>query len=138
MNNFELSPPLNEEFDFGLNFDFDISAAFEGATHDVASDTELALDEKVRRMEVIVTEASSETYREYVDFRRMAADIEMFCQHNHELSQAAGQSETLTGFFDQFGSDHDHDHHDGDEVDPATGKKKKKKKTPSFLHLLVE
>ena len=49
------------EFDFGM--DFDINAAFQDAMQEVATSTELALEEKVRRMEVIVTEGSSEVYQ---------------------------------------------------------------------------
>lgn len=144
MNTLE-QPPHENVPDFGMDFGmeneaFDVHAAFEEALRDVVNDTELALDEKVRRMEFIVHEGASEVYRDFVDFRQMAAHIQMMCTHDHSLQQSLSVSETLTSFIEEFGGSHDgHDHdnpfeakrngHDSEyEVDPFTGKKTKKKK----------
>lgn len=53
------SAPLVEggsEFDLPAGDSFDVNAAFQQAIQGVASSEELALDEKVRRMETIVAE----------------------------------------------------------------------------------
>jgi hypothetical protein len=123
---------------FDLATDFDINAAFQEAIHGVATDTEIALEEKVRRMEVIVSEGTSEVYRDFVDFRSMGAQVEMFCNHDHAFNQATQGSETLSSFMDghkEDGHNHGNDTHDkhghkkgdDDEIDPKTGKKKKKR-----------
>lgn len=136
------SPEQTPQFDFDMG-DFDINAAFQEAITGVASDTELALEEKVRRMEVIVSEGTSEIYREFVDLRSMAAQMEMMCNHNHALDQSVQGSEILSGFLDSHkpGDKHDHsntpssknNHEDKDddeyEIDPKTGKKIKKKRS---------
>lgn len=148
MNSAEALKPLDQEPDFGmpeidfgsLEADFDINAAFQEAMSDVASNEEIALEEKVRRMEVIVSEGTSEVYKDFVDFRSMAAQMEMFCNHDHALNQATQGSKTLSSFMDGHkedghghdGTTHDkHDHKKDDdeyEIDPKTGKKKKKKR----------
>ena len=144
MNTLEQAPRFEEMPDFGMELDmgeFDINAAFQEAIQGVASDTELALEEKVRRMEVIVTEATSELYREFVDFRQMAAQMEMMCNHDHAFNQSIQGSGMLSGFMDSFKADEGHNHGDNlhgkhshkkdddeYEIDPKTGKKTKKKK----------
>lgn len=77
---------------------FDVDAAFQEATQEVLSNAELAIDEKVRRMEVILSQSASEAYREFVDFRSLAAQMQMACAHDHSFGQAAEGSETLGGF----------------------------------------
>ena len=135
--------PRADEPDFGMDFmfeDFDINAAFQEAVAGVASDEELQLEEKVRRMEVIVSEGTSEIYREFVDFRQMAAQMEMLCTHDHAFSQLAQGSDTLSGFMDSHGPEDGHGHQEQDhkheeeyEIDPKTGKKTKKKKRRSWF-----
>ena len=135
MNTLEQAPRFEEMPDFGMESfgmteEFDINAAFQEAIVGVASDTELALEEKVRRMEVIVSEGTSEVYRDFVDFRQMAAQIEMMCNHDHILSQSMQSNDTLSNFMDSHNADDGHNHKNDDEyeVDPKTGKKTKKKK----------
>lgn len=141
--NFEQSPMPATEFDFELDLEgFDINAAFQDAVHGVATDEELELDEKVRRMEVIVSEATSETFRSFVDFRQKAAQIEMYCNNDHALNESLQNSEIVSGFMDSHKNHDDHDHNnlssgknkneDDEEIDPKTGKKKKKKKRGWF------
>lgn len=129
--------------DFSFSFDlgeFDINAAVNGAMSDVASQTELALDEKIRRMEVIVSEGTSDVYRDFVDFRQMAQQMIMMCNHNHALGQSIQGSELLSGFMGAYDTESSHSHvdslqvehaangHDQYEIDPETGKRTKKKK----------
>lgn len=143
MNTLEQTPRFEEMPDFGMEFDlgeFDINAAFQEAIQGVASDTELALEEKVRRMEYIVSEGTSEVYRDFVDFRAMAAQMEMMCNHDHAMNQSLQGSDTLSSFMDSHKADdghghgnnsqrkHNHSDDDEYEVDPKTGKKTKKKK----------
>jgi hypothetical protein len=134
----EGQPVFNIEL-FSGGGEFDMNAAFQDAMQGVATDAELTLDEKVQRMEVIVSEGTSDVYRDFVDFQQMAAQMEMFCNHDEVLGQAARESDTLFGFMSSYASDalHDHDHHDhneekvskkDEEIDPRTGKKKKKKR----------
>ncbi|MDB5171062.1 MAG: hypothetical protein JWO35_756 [Candidatus Saccharibacteria bacterium] len=134
MNTLEQAPDFGMDM-FGMDDGFDINAAFQGATQDVISDTELALEEKVRRMEVIVSEGTSEVYRDFVDLRALAAQM----SHDHMLCQAAQGSEALSSFMDGHSSDDGHNHgdsshdehshkNDDDEIDPKTGTKKKKKR----------
>lgn len=119
---------------FSMDEDFDINAAFQEAIVGVASDTELALEEKVRRMQVIVDEGTSQAYRDFVDFRAMAAQMEMMCDHDHALGQSVRNSDTLSSFMDGHKAGHGlhgkHNHKADDEyeVDSKTGKKTKKKK----------
>lgn len=138
MNTLEQAPDFGMEA-FGMSEDFDINAAFQEAMYGVATDTELALEEKVRRMEVIVSEGTSEVYRDFVDFRSMAAQMEMMCNHDHALNQSMQGSDTLSGFMDSHKEDDGHNHgsnlHDKHskkdddeyEIDPKTGKKRKKR-----------
>ncbi|HSW85481.1 MAG TPA: hypothetical protein VLF79_02615 [Candidatus Saccharimonadales bacterium] len=136
MNSLEQAPDF-DTITYGMENEFDIDAAFRDAMHGVASDTELALDEKVQRMEFIVSEGTSELYREFVDLRSMAAQMEMYCNHDHALNQLMQGSDMLSGFMDSFkddGHNHNsnsfdkHDHKNDDlETDPVTGKKRKKK-----------
>lgn len=139
MKTVEKEPQFQEmpEFGMGLNLlEFDINSAFQEAIHGVANDDELALDEKVKRMEVIVAEGSSEVYREFIDFRQMAAEMEMMCNHDHFLNESVQNSDTLNSFLDTYNNDrpdHGNDSHRKDdddeyEIDPKTGKKVKKKK----------
>jgi hypothetical protein len=136
---------------FGVNEDFDINVAFQEAIQGVASDTELALEEKVRRMEVIVNEGKSEVYRDYVDFRQIAAQMEIMCSHDHVFSQSMKGNETLSGLLDSHRTDDGHNHRDSlhgkhnhkkddDEydIDPKTGKKTKKKKRTGWFSILMK
>lgn len=146
MNTLEQTPRFEEIPDFGMETfgmseDFDINAAFQEAIQGVASDSELALEEKVRRMEVIVSEGTSDVYRDFVDFRQMAAQMEMMCNHDHALNQSMQGSDTLLGFMDSHKADDGHNHGDSlnnkdnheYEIDPKTGKKTKKKKRTGWL-----
>jgi hypothetical protein len=154
VNTLEQAPRFEEMPDFGMEAfgmseDFDINAAFQEAIQGVASDTELALEEKVRRMEVIVSEGTSEVYRDFVDFRQMAAQMEMMCNHDHALNQSIQGNDTLSSFMDGNKADdghnlgdslhgkHNHKKDDDEyEIDPKTGKKtKKKKRRYSWLFL---
>jgi phage tail tube protein FII len=140
VNSLEQAPRFEEVPDFGMdafgmNEDFDINAAFQEAVQGVASDTELALEEKVRRMEVIVSEGASEIYRDFVDFRQMAAQMEMMCNHDHAFNQSIQGSEMLAGFMDSHKADDGHnqwdslhDKHNHKDVELGDKKKKKKKK----------
>jgi hypothetical protein len=156
VNTLEQAPRFEEMPDFGMgSFDisegFDINAAFQEAIQGVASDTELALEEKVRRMEVIVSEGASEVYRGFVDFRQMAAEMEMLCSHDHALNQSIQDSDTLSGFIDSYKADDGHNHgnslhdkhsHKKDDdkygIDPKTGKKIKKKKRSGWFSMLMK
>lgn len=130
MNTFE--QPQLAEFDFGME-DFDINAAFQEAMLDVITREETELEEKIRLMETIVTEGTSDVYRDFVDFRMMAAQMEMMCNHVHGLEESMRGSDVLNGFM-QSNSEHDddhghdHDHEDDDDIDPKTGKKKKRRR----------
>jgi hypothetical protein len=145
MKALEQVPDFGMEF-FDVEVDFDIHAAFQDAMDGVVTDTELALEEKVRRMEVIVTESNSEVYRDFVDFRSIASQMEMFCSHDHLLREATQSNETLSGFMDSHKADDGHNHSDqnhdksnqkvdddADDIDPRTGKKKKKRSYGWFL-----
>ena len=128
MNSLRLTPDFGMD-NFNLGSGFDINAAFQEAVHGVAIDTELLMEEKVRRMALIVSESSSETYRNFVDFRAIAAQMEMYCNHDHAFGEAAKSNETLSGFASGMANEDDHDHHHGeddDEDDPKKAKKKKK------------
>lgn len=156
MNALEQAPRFEEMPDFGMEAfgmseDFDINAAFQEAIAGVASDTELALEEKVRRMEVIVSEGTSEVYRDFVDFRSMAAQMEMMCNHDHALNQSMQGNDTLSGFMDSHKADDGHNHGDSlhgkhnhkkdddeYEIDPKTGKKTKKKKRSGWFSMLIK
>ncbi len=112
--------------------DFDVNEAFQAAASDVMSSEELELDEKIIKMESIITEADSDFYREMVDFQALAAQMQMFCNHDHSLAESMMNNETIFGFMEKANSHehgphdgHNHDHEDDDEKD---GKKKKKKK----------
>lgn len=125
MQPFEASPDFGIEFDMG---DFDINAAFQEAIAGVATDQELALDEKVRRMEVIVSEGTSDVYRDFVDFRAMAAQMEMMCSHDHQLHESVQGNRLVSSFLDNHKSNDDDNH--GSEAKKhkkETDKKKKKK-----------
>lgn len=113
MNGIERVLSYDDGSDFGMEFDidgFDINAAFQEAITDVASDAELALDEKVRRMEVIVSEGASDLYRDFVDFSAMAAQMAMMCAHDHAFGQLAQTSETLSGLMAAYTKDDGHHH----------------------------
>lgn len=139
MANTERGPLLHETPDFEAVFDdgFDINAAFQSAMQEVASDEELALEEKVRRMEVIITEGVSDEYRDFVDFRAMAAHMEMMCSHDHTLSESIQGSETLAGFMDRYKDDgrgyqdEVHGRHGHDRAAGRNDSKNKKKKKKS-------
>lgn len=153
MNTLEQAPRSQQMPDFGMEAfgmtgEFDINEAFQEAVHGVATDTELALEEKVRRMEVIISEGESDVYREFVDFRQMASQMEMMCNHDHAFAQSVEGSESLSSFLgehkpgDEHGhaeSSHKHAHHEDDEydIDPKTGKKTKKKRRSGWFLLLL-
>lgn len=135
--------PINfdNEFDFGLD-DFDINAAFQDALTGVATAEDLANDEKVVCMEVLIAEGTSEAYRDFVDMRAMAAQIEMICNHDHALNEAMGGSESLMGFRDEHtaedGHTHSHEHKpneddDDDDEEDKNGKKKKGRRKRRWL-----
>lgn len=153
MKALEQAPQFEEIHDFsleafGMSEEFDINAAFQEAIHGVANDNELALEEKVRRMEVIVSEGTSEVYRNFVDFRAMAAQMEMICNHDHAFRQSLQSNEALSGFLDSHKADDGHNHvdslhgkhsykeDDDYEVDPKTGKKTRKKKRYGWFSLI--
>lgn len=138
---FEQTPELAAQPFMGLD-GFDFNAAFQEAMFGVASDAELELEEKVRRMEVIVSEGTSDVYREFVDFRQMAAQMEMMCNHNHALGQSVKANEALSDFMKVHlahdGVEHSHDdtaqakhtHEDEDDeyvIDPVTGRRRRKR-----------
>jgi hypothetical protein len=155
VNTLEQAPRFEEMPDFGMEAfgmseDFDLNAAFQEAIQGVANDIELALEDKVRRMEVIVSEGTSEVYRDFVDFRQMAAQMEMMCNHDHAFSQSVHANDTLSSFMDSHkavdGHDHGdslhskHNHKDDDEyeTDPKTGKKTKKKKRFGWFSVMLK
>ena len=141
MNTAELAPRFKEnpeyDFDFGME-DFDLNAAFQDAITEVATDKELALDQKIQHMEVIVSEGTSEIYRDFVDFRAMAEQMEMMCNHDHSLHEALQENDTLSSFMDNHGSENSHDHADHKEKDSKKDKKKKKKSYSFFSFLRSE
>jgi len=119
---------LDDLFSSELMDGIDMNQAFHEAAYGVMTDEELALDEKVSRMEAIVQEASSEFYREFVDLRSMAAQIEMFCNHDHSMQEIFSQSESIGVFMDRH-TDHGHDHtHEGPGRKAEEEKNKKAKK----------
>ncbi len=137
--------------EFGMNEDFDLNAAFQEAIVGVASDTVLALEEKVRRMEMIVSEGTSEVYRDFVDFSQMAAQMEIICNHDHVLNQSMQDNDTLYNLMDSHKADDGHNHGDSlhgkhdhkkdddeYEIDPKTGKKTKKKKRTGWFSMLMK
>lgn len=142
----KVEQPVVEADGFGETFDIaaalegiDIDAAFQNAMHGVVSNVELALEEKIRRMEVILDEGNSETYSAFIDFRSMAAQMEMFCMEDHALGAAVMENSALSSFVTKHSSDDGHGHEsdkhagDHDEYETSTGptKKKKKKKQES-------
>lgn len=145
-----------EPYDINMGFecdDFDFNAAFQEALYGVMSDKELALEEKVKRMEFIVTEGTSHIYKEFIDFRAMAAQIQMVCNHDHAMKDFLSNSDVLSGLVNggnekSFDKDHKHDHDhdskkidtddideedDDDEDDESKTKKKKKTNWLAFL-----
>lgn len=145
MNKLEQGSRYEEMPDFGLEAfgigkDFDINAAFQEAMQGVASDTDIALEEKVQRMEVIIREGTSEVYRDYVDFRQMATQMAIMCSHDHVLGQSMKSNETLLGFLDSHKADHGHNHDDSlhEKHDSKTNKKTKKKKRTSWFSILMK
>lgn len=116
---------------FALELDFDINAAFQEVTTGILSDKMLTLEEKVGRVETLIAEASSETYQAFVDFRAMASQIEMFCNHDHALNESLTQNSTVSGFMDSH-KDYDHNHDSVDntseESETKNSKEKSKKK----------
>jgi len=120
---------------------FDIDAAFQGAIADVASNEELELNEKITRMENIISESSSEVYRDFVDFHSMAAQMEVMCNHNHVLNSAMESSDTLSSFRTSFAdsAEHNHKHESSNDKvakEKSKTKKKKKKMRRGWLALL--
>lgn len=147
--NAEYAPQLNDMSDFGMDLlaGFDVNAAFQEAIYGVAQATELALEEKVRRMENIVSQGASELYRDFVDFRALAAQIEVLCSHDHAMGQSLLGSEMLSGFMAAYKADEEHEHtdphkhtpdDDEDETDPKNSKKTKKKKRYRWLSAVVD
>ena len=131
---FEKQPkvPVEEKAMFGMELDFDLNAAFQGAISGIASDEELALDEKIRRMESIINEGNSETYRDFVDFRQIASQMQMICSHDHALGQMMKSNDSLSSILgkhdDNDGHNHSsHSHDEDDDEDDDSDKKKKSK-----------
>ena len=135
---FEKQPKVlvEENAMFGMELDFDLNAAFQGAISGIASDADLALDEKVRRMEVIINEGNSDTYRDFVDFRQIASQMQMICSHDHALGQMMNANDSLSSILgkhdDNDGHNHSsHTHHEeeeeNDDDDDDNNKKKKSK-----------
>ena len=131
---FEKQPkvPVEENAMFGMELDFDLNAAFQGAISGVASDADLALDEKIRRMESIINEGTSETYRDFVDFRQIASQMQMICSHDHALGQMMKSNDSLSSILgkhdDNDGHNHSsHSHDEDDDEDDDSDKKKKSK-----------
>ena len=137
MNTLELEKrpeaSVEENAIFGMELDFDLNAAFQGAISGVASDAELALDEKVRRMEVIINEGNSDTYRDFVDFRQIASQMQMICSHDHALGQMMNANDSLSSILGKHDDNDGHNHsshsHDEDEDDDDDSDKKKKSKS---------
>ena len=142
----EASLPSSQlDISFGLE-GFDINAAFQEALTGVVNSSELALEEKIRRMEILVAEGTSEEYRDFVNFKALAAQLEIACSHDHNLGPSLNSNLTLLSFMNsQKNDEHDHDsafddhhdhepvHHGEDEEDddedgnsPKTKKKKRK------------
>jgi hypothetical protein len=129
--------PVEVEFEFA---GFDADEAFQGALLDVMSDEALALNEKVRRTEFILEEASSPAYRDFVDFRSMAAQIEDCSQHNHSLNQALRANESVSSFMDAHdhrdeSTSHNHSSSNKSENNKDEKNKKKKKKFRGWFRL---
>jgi hypothetical protein len=137
MNTLELEKrpeaSVEENAIFGMELEFDLNAAFQGAISGVASDADLALDEKVRRMESIINEGNSETYRDFVDFRQIASQMQMICSHDHELGQMMNANSSLSSILGKHDDNDGHNHsshgHDNDEEDDDDNNKKKKSKS---------
>ncbi|MCX6729789.1 MAG: hypothetical protein NTV95_04105 [Candidatus Saccharibacteria bacterium] len=135
MNTLELEKrpeaSVEENAIFGMELDFDLNAAFQGAISGVASDAELALDEKVRRMESIINEGNSDTYRDFVDFRQIASQMQMICSHDHALGQMMNANDSLSSILGKHDDNDGHNHsshsHDEDDDDDDNNKKKKSK-----------
>ena len=136
MNTLELEKrpeaSVEENAIFGMEFEFDLNAAFQGAISGVASDADLALDEKIRRMESIINEGNSETYRDFVDFRQIASQMQMICSHDHALGQMMKSNDSLSSILgkhdDNDGHNHSsHSHDEDDDEDDDSDKKKKSK-----------
>ena len=133
---FEKQPkiPVEENAMFGMELDFDLNAAFQGAISGIASDADLALDEKVRRMESIINEGNSETYRDFIDFRQIASQMQMICSHDHALGQMINSNDSLSSVIgkhdDNDGHNHSsHTHHEEEDDDDDDSDKKKKSKS---------
>ena len=155
MNVLEQAPQSDKTPDFGMEAfgmseDFDINAAFQEAIQGVVSDTELALEEKVRRMEIIVSEGTSEVYQGFINFRQIAAQMEMMCNDDHALNQFMQGNDTLSNFMDSHKADDGYGHGDNSqnednhkiendeyEIDSKTGKKTKKKKRRGWFGVYV-
>jgi|GEM_PF-6262811 len=106
---------------------FNLNAAFQSALADIVEDEALMLEQKVQRIEAVITESASDLYREFVDFRALAAQVELFCTHDHGLRQAVTSSEVLSGF---LGGHADHDEHEHDHVNHVhTNTRKERKRT---------
>lgn len=137
MNTLEQAPDFS--IDLGME-DFDLNMAFQDAMTSVATSNELALDDKIRRMEVIISEGTSDVYRDFVDLRMIAAQMEMFCNHDHALNHAMEANGLLSSFMGEHKEHGNHSHthedklkdNDETEIDPKTGKKKKKKRWTFF------
>jgi hypothetical protein len=131
---FEKQPKVlvEENAIFGMELEFDLNAAFQGAISGIASDDEIALDEKVRRMEAIINEGNSDTYRDFVDFRQIASQMQMICSHDHALGQMMNSNDSLSSVLgkhdDNDGHNHSsHKHNDEEDDDDDSDKKKKSK-----------
>lgn len=131
------------EFDpFALDISFDINTAFQEAAASVLSDEAIALEERVSRIQTILTEAKSDTYEAFVDFRMLAAQVEMFCSHDHAFRESFSQNspESTSLYRHDPHEDHHHSHkldhtkakHEEDKGESKKKKDKKKKRKSWF------
>jgi hypothetical protein len=118
---------LEDLFSPELMDGLDINRAFHEAAEGVMTNEEMALDDKVARMEHIIQEASSDFYQEFVDLRSMAAQIEMFCNHDHSIQDALQGSEQIGAFMDRHAG-HTHEHGTLAQKQKVTEERKKNAK----------
>lgn len=115
---------------------FDINAAFQEALFGVASDEELAFDEKVQRMEQIIAEGTGDIYKDFVSFRDMAAHLEMICSHDHALGEAVQNNSLISGFMNEYQEPAQQSPPKREKEVIGNKKKKKSKKKSWFDYLL--
>ena len=123
--------PDIESFELDDLEGFDIAGAVMGAMHDTLSDEAIALNEKVVRFEQQLEQATSVFALGFRELQEMAAMVELFCAHDHELGDALTSSETVSSFLTTFTSEDEHDHTDDHKGKGRKSKKKKKKDSAS-------